>query len=88
MDICPVTPSDADWAGDVDDRHSTSGNVFSLAGGVVSVLSKKQATVALTTAEAEHVALSTATQDAIRFRQLLTDVGESPKQPIVIHEDN
>ena len=57
--------SDADWAGDVDDRHSTSGNVFLLAKGAVSWLSKKQATVALSTAEAEYVALSTATQEAI-----------------------
>ena len=53
--------SDADWAGDVDDRHSTSGNVFLLAKGAVSWLSKKQATVALSTAEAEYVALSAAT---------------------------
>lgn len=29
--------SDADWAGDWDDRHSTSGNVFSLAGGAVNL---------------------------------------------------
>ena len=57
--------SDADWAGDVDDRHSTSGNVFSLARGAVSWLSKKQATIALSKAEAEYVALSTATQEAI-----------------------
>ena len=57
--------SDADWAGDVDDRHSTSGNVFLLAKGAVSWLSKKQATVALSTAEAEYVALSAATQEAI-----------------------
>ena len=39
--------SDADWAGDVDDRHSTTGNVFLFAKGAVSWLSKKQATVAL-----------------------------------------
>ena len=39
--------SDADWAGDVNDRHFTSGNVFLLAKGGVSWLSKKQATVAL-----------------------------------------
>jgi len=53
--------SDADWAGDMDDRHSTSGNVFLLAKGAVSWLSKKQAAVALSTTEAEYVALSTAT---------------------------
>ena len=80
--------SDADWAGDVDDRHSTSGNVFSLARGAVSWLSKKQATVALSTAEAEYAALSTATQEAIWLRRLLTDVGEPLEEPIVIHEDN
>ena len=57
--------SDADWADDVDDRHSTSGNVFLLAKGAVSWLSKKQATVALTTTEAEYVALSAATKEAI-----------------------
>ena len=63
--------SDADWAGDMDDRHSTSGNVFSYAKGVVSWLSKKQATVALSTAEAEYVALSMATQEAVWLRRLL-----------------
>ena len=50
--------SDADWAGDMDDRHSTSGNVFTLAGGALSWLNKNQATVALSTAKAEYVALS------------------------------
>ena len=67
--------SEADWAGDMDDRHSTSGNVFSFACRAVSWLSKKQATVTLSTAEAEYVALSTATQEAIWLRRLLADVG-------------
>ena len=80
--------SDADWAGDVHDRHSTSGNVFLLAKGAMSWLSKKQATVALATAEAEYVALSAATQEAIWLRRLLTDVGEPLEDPIVINEDN
>lgn len=80
--------SDADWAGDMDDRHSTSGNVFSLACGAVSWLSKKQATVALSTAEAEYVALSTATQEAIWLRRLLADMGEPPEGPTEIYEDN
>ena len=72
----------------MDDRHSTSGNVFLLAKGALSWLSKKQATVALSTAEAEYVALSAATQEAIWLRRLLTDVGESLEDPIVINEDN
>lgn len=33
--------SDADWAGDQYDRHSTTGNVFLLGGGAVSWLTKK-----------------------------------------------
>ena len=73
---------------DMDDRHSTSGNVFLLAKGVVSWLSKKQATVALSTIEAEYVALSTATQEAIWLRRLLSDVGKPLEEPIVINEDN
>lgn len=35
-----------DWAGDQDDRRSTTGNMILLSGGVVSWFSKKQATVA------------------------------------------
>ena len=52
--------SDADWGSDLDDRRSTCGNVFRLAGGAISWLSKKQAVVALSTSEAEYVALSLA----------------------------
>ena len=70
------------------DRFSTSGNVFSLAGGAVSWLSKKEATVALSTTEAEYVAPSTATQEAVWLRRLLADMGEPPEGPTEIYEDN
>ena len=66
--------SDADWANDSDDRHSTTGNVFTMSGGAISWLSQKQATVALSTAEAEYIALGSATQEAIWLHQLLTDL--------------
>ena len=33
--------SDADWAGDQDDRHSTTGNLFLISGGAIGWLSKK-----------------------------------------------
>jgi len=72
----------------VDDRHSTSGNVFLLAKGAVSWMSKKQATDELSTTEAEYVDLSTATQEAIWLRRLLTDIGEPLEEPIVINEGN
>ena len=81
--------SDADWAGDLDDRHSTSGNLFLIAGGAVSWLSKKQSTVALSTAEAEYMSLSSASQEAVWLRKLLADFDFGiPQKPTVIKEDN
>jgi hypothetical protein len=40
---------DADWAGDLYRRRSTSGYVFNLFGGAISWMSKRQAVVALST---------------------------------------
>ena len=57
--------SDADWVNESDDRHSTTGNVFTVSGGAVSWLSQKQATVALSIAEAEYITLGSAAQEAI-----------------------
>ena len=56
--------SDADWAGDLDDRRSTSGYLFKLSGAAVSWRGKKKkkSCVALTTAEAEYMALASAAQ--------------------------
>ena len=55
-----------------------------MAGGAIS---KKQAIVALSTSEAEYVALSSATQEAVWFRKLLSDLGEPPLS-VAIMEDN
>jgi len=66
--------SDADWAGSLDDRHSTSGYVFVLGGGAVTWKSKRQSTVATSTAEAEYMALYMAIQEAIWIRQLLEEI--------------
>lgn len=54
----------------------------------MSWLSKKQALIALSTTEAEYVALSMVTQEALWLRRLLTDVGKPLHEPIVINEDN
>ena len=79
--------SDADWGGDSDNRHSTTGNLFLMGGGAISWLSKKQAIVALSTSEAEYIALSSATQEAVWLRRLLTDL-RVVKEPVVLMEDN
>eukprot|EP00873_Tetraselmis_striata_P007808 jgi/Tetstr1/428072/TSEL_018127.t1 len=62
---------DADWAGDVVSRRSTTGFVFMLCGAAVSWKSQLQATVALSTAEAEYVALCAAVCEALFLRELL-----------------
>ena len=78
--------SDASWA---DDRRSTSGNVFLLANGPVSWFSKKQATVSMSTAESEYVALSQAAQEAVWLRRLLEEIGmDLTQNPTLIQEDN
>ena len=80
--------SDADWGGDVDDRKSTSGYMLQIAGGPVSWKSRKQDTVALSTAEAEYVALSIAAQECVWMRRLLSELGNPPGGPTTILEDN
>ena len=80
--------SDADWAGDTNDRKSTSGYLFMMSGAAISWKSKKQTTVALSTAEAEYVALASTTQEATWLRQLLQDLNVEQTGPTVIHEDN
>jgi hypothetical protein len=89
--------SDANWGGDLETRRSTSGYVFYVAGGTVSWLSKKQATVALSSTEAEYMALTQAAKEAIWLRRLLADLrfegpnrGQEPcrMSPTLIYEDN
>ena len=54
---CLASYSDADWAGSVDDRKSTSGGCFYLGNNLVSSMSKKQNSVSLSTAEVEYIAI-------------------------------
>ncbi|MCO5587877.1 hypothetical protein L7F22_041829 [Adiantum nelumboides] len=56
---------DSDMAGDVDTRKSTSGYVFTLAGGVVSWCSRLQKIVALSTTEAEYISATEVFKEAI-----------------------
>ena len=65
-----------------------SGNLFFYGGGAISWLSKKQPVVALSTSEAEYIALSCAAQEAVWLKLLLTSFGVSIDKPITIKEDN
>ncbi|XP_062556749.1 uncharacterized protein LOC134221576 [Armigeres subalbatus] len=80
--------ADADWAGDVVDRKSLSGYVFKLNAATVSWSTRKQVSVALSSAEAEYASLTMAVTEAIWLRVLLRDLGQHVEDPTVIHEDN
>jgi hypothetical protein len=59
-----------------------------LAGGPISWKSKRQQSVALSSSEAEYMALSAAAQEAIALRALCSEFDISTSQPIKIWEDN
>ncbi|KAG9458830.1 hypothetical protein H6P81_003338 [Aristolochia fimbriata] len=67
--------SDADWAGDVDDRKSTSGGCFYLGTNLVSWYSKKQNSISLSTAEAEYIAAGSCCAQLVWMKQMLSDYG-------------
>ena len=80
--------SDADWGGDIEDFKSTSGYCFEIGGTIVSWRSKKQSCVALSTAEAEYMALSNAAQEAVWLKELHKDLNVKTTGPMIIFEDN
>ncbi len=91
--ICPSSSemtcySDADWGRNVDTRKSTSGYCIMFGGSLISWKSKGQTSVALSTMEAEYMALAYAVQEVLWIRQLLNDLGEHQEKATRIFEDN
>ena len=80
--------SDADWAGNTCDRRSIGGYCFYLNNSLISHMSKKQKTIALSTAESETHAAVQATKEAIWLRNLLEELSFKQEQPTVIYCDN
>ena len=80
--------SDADWANDATTRKSRTAYVFRYGDAVVSWASKRQPTVALSTTEAEYMALTQATKEAIWLRNLMHDLQQPDQGPTTIFEDN
>lgn len=79
---------DSDWAGCPDTRRSTSGYALMLNGAAVSWKSKRQPTVALSSAEAEYISGSSLVQEVIYLRKLLNNLGFPQPGPTVIYADN
>eukprot|EP00253_Pinus_taeda_P029574 PITA_29574 len=63
------------WAGDLDQRRSTSGYVFNLFGGAVNWMSKKQSLVALSTTEGEYMAATHVSKEVVWLQRLCSSMG-------------
>lgn len=86
-----IAYSDADWVADQNDRRSMTGYCFSLSktGPIISWKSKKQPTVALSTCEAEYMALAATTQESMYLVNLMNEMDNHCKYaPVTIYEDN
>ena len=80
--------SDADYAGDTTTRRSTSGSIFMMTNGIVAWCSQRQKSVALSTTEAEYVALSQAVQELTWLTLLTSDLLETQGETPVLYADN
>ncbi|XP_047268890.1 LRR receptor-like serine/threonine-protein kinase EFR [Capsicum annuum] len=87
-DFSLIGYSDSDWAGSIDNRKSTSGNVFNLGSRAISWSSKKQDVVALSSSKAEYVAVTSAACQAIWLQRLLIDIFYRQKDATKIFCDN
>ncbi|XP_062104470.1 secreted RxLR effector protein 161-like [Humulus lupulus] len=67
--------SDSDWAGNLDDRKSTSGGCFYLGNNLVSWHSKKQNSISLSTAEAEYIAAGSCCTQLLWMNKMLANYG-------------
>jgi hypothetical protein len=82
--------SDADFAGCVDTKKSTSGYIFTLAGGAISWKSSKQTLTASSTMQAEFVACYEATGQAVWLKNFIPGlrVVDSISKPLTLYCDN
>ena len=80
--------SDANWASDINDRRSMTGNICIINGGPISWLSQKQSSVAQLTVEAEYVAIWSAVKRAVWLRRFLDELGLYCNEPLTIFGDN
>ena len=67
--------TDSDMAGDIDSRKSTSGYLIKFAGGAVAWQSRLQRCVALSTTEAEFIAITEACKELIWLKKFLQELG-------------
>ena len=79
---------DADWAGDLNDRKSTTGYCTFINDNLIDRQSKKQPTVALSSTEAEYMSIVEVAKEVIWMTSILTELRQKVHKPIIIYVDN
>ena len=82
-----VRYSDADWAGNADDRKSTLGDCFCVSNNLASWMSKKQNSILLSTAEVEYIAAGSYCTQLLWMQKLLHDYGIC-REHLTVYCDN
>ncbi|CAA9998103.1 unnamed protein product, partial [Nesidiocoris tenuis] len=81
--------TDADWGNCPDDRRSYTGYFLTLGGAAITWQARKQSTIALSSVEAEYMALTEASKEAVYRRQLLRELKLlDDSNATLIHNDN
>ncbi len=83
-----VVWTDSDWGGDKDDRKSVSGMAIFVCEVLTLWRSKQQKAVALSSSEAELVAMSEACKEILFILQVLNSVGIPVETPVIVRVDN
>ena len=78
----------ADWAGDIDDRKSTSGGEFFLGKRLVTWTSKKQNCTSQSTTEARYVVATVNCTNIVWIKQLLKGMKEEITELLTVYCDN
>jgi hypothetical protein len=79
---------DSDYAGNTDNRKSTSGFLFTFFGGVIAWASRTQKVTALSSTEAEYISIADGIKDTLWTKRLISDLGYKTEEPVIIYNDN